>query len=844
MGTVLVIAAFALPGVARAHGGWNYTAGTAGTAPTIDGMVNASEWADATEYPVSFGAPVNANGTVRFVHNGGDLYVAAVVQDASPSLTPLFDVRFDNDHDGTYDSGDDAWLSSPADFFYDPAVSSFVNDLNAPGGTQDTVAARTIGGGAVTFELRHPLCSVVDAAHDVCASFGQTLGVNFQYARTAGGIDWANAPGGFAPATWANLTLAAGDAIAPSVTVTAPAAGSVLSGSVAVAATATDNVGVTAVVFRYFGGALPYVELGTDTTAPYTATFDSTQVPNTVPLGGTVYAFARDAAGNETGVGNGVTVSNVPGGQIFFETNRDGNSEIYSMTPAGTGLTRLTTSVDVPDSRPSVSPNGSKVAWQAGTEIWLMNSDGTNKQPLATIGTNGAPAFSPDGTKIAFESKPDVTQGTPSDVWVMNADGTGKVNLTNSAANDGSPTWSPNGMKIAFHSNPANGEDIFTMNADGSSPTPLPANSGGRDADPDWSPDGQKILFVSNRTGPTSVWSVNLDGTGLLNVTSSGNFDADPAWSPDGSYIVFTRDNIGGITFNVWIARANGTGQVAITNAPCCNKRNSFADWGVPPSSADLVIDSIAFTAPAGFPQPNSYTVTVRNAGGVTASLAGVVVQGYYSADTVVDGADSPACGNTMSGTLAAGATTPFVVGCSGAPTAAHNYLLVQVDISNALVEGNETNNLGIAALNRLTAASISITGDPSASAGAASAAIAGISIDAIRGATSGPSATPLGGIPLGGIPLGGIPLGGIPLGGIPLGGIPLGGIGFTSANLDQNGLGGVPLSTIPLESTSDTWQKRLDANAAFKGTPVQSVTLAQVLGTSVVTSPTPVSLD
>ena len=52
--------------------------------------------------------------------------------------------------------------------------------------------------------------------------------------------------------------------------------------------------------------------------------------------------------------------------------------------------------------------------------------------------------------------------------------------------------------------------------------------------------------------------------------------------------------------------------------------------------------------------------------------------------------------------------------------------------------------------------------------------------------------------------------------------------IGFTSTNLNQNGLGGVPLSSIPLNSTTDTWQERLDANPAFAGSPVQSVTLAR----------------
>ena len=125
--------------------------------------------------------------------------------------------------------------------------------------------------------------------------------------------------------------------------------------------------------------------------------------------------------------------------------------------------------------------------------------------------------------------------------------------------------------------------------------------------------------------------------------------------------------------------------------------------------------------------------------------------------------------------------------------------------------------------------ASISIAGPESSDPGAASAPIDGIPLDAIRGQSQTTA-----GAPLGGIPLGGIPLGGIPLGGIPLGGIPLGGIGFTAENLSQNGLGGVPLSSIPLV-LPDTWEAHLALEPAFKGTPPQNVTLAQVLGTQVV---------
>ncbi len=315
---IAAMAALAVPGVAWAGGGPAYSAGATPTPPTVDGSISAAEWADAPAYSLTFG---NIPATVRFEHTATDLYVGVVLQDLAPGTSPSLTVYFDNNHDGIKNAGDDAWIEFTGqvgqDFFWDPAAplpggASHYSDLTASGGINDTIAAGTSASGAVTFEIKHPLCSA-DTTHDICASPGQTLGVDFQYepGTTAGLFYDAPGPNTRDPsATWGDLLLATGDVVPPTVTVTAPAAGSVLHGTVSVAATASDNVGVTAVDFRYFGGALPYVELGTDTTAPYTATFDSTQVANTGPLGGTIYAVAHDAAGNTTTVGNGVTVGN------------------------------------------------------------------------------------------------------------------------------------------------------------------------------------------------------------------------------------------------------------------------------------------------------------------------------------------------------------------------------------------------------------------------------------------------------------------------------------------------------------------------------------------------------
>lgn len=100
--------------------------------------------------------------------------------------------------------------------------------------------------------------------------------------------------------------------------------------------------------------------------------------------------------------------------------------------------------------------------------------------------------------KIAF-SKIDERNSYNSDIYAMDADGSNQVNLTNEPNVDTSPAWSPDGTKIAFARYVYGvGENIYVMNADGSNVTQLTFNSAQYDVafrDPAWSPDGKKSLL-------------------------------------------------------------------------------------------------------------------------------------------------------------------------------------------------------------------------------------------------------------------------------------------------------------------------------------------------------------
>ncbi|MDQ3822672.1 MAG: PxKF domain-containing protein, partial [Actinomycetota bacterium] len=234
-------------------------------------------------------------------------------------------------------------------------------------------------------------------------------------------------------------------------------------------------------------------------------------------------------------------------GRIVFSGEPDGvlHSELYSVAPDGTGLTRLTWNWRY-EQLPTWSRDGTQIAFEAFDDsdrrrIYVTSAHGTGERlvsPASFSSDDAEPSWSPDGTQIAFASTRPFNGSWH--VWVVGADGSGLRQVTTELGT--APAWSPDGAEIAYV---GPGQAVVAVRPDGTGRREITAPPAGySDGHPSWSPDGSRLVFTRRPTFGTAaqLYVVDADGSNVRQLTFGSAASFFPSWSPDGTQIVFTQE--------------------------------------------------------------------------------------------------------------------------------------------------------------------------------------------------------------------------------------------------------------------------------------------------------------
>jgi TolB protein len=270
------------------------------------------------------------------------------------------------------------------------------------------------------------------------------------------------------------------------------------------------------------------------------------------------HQFADDIVGILSGGAPGIAQTH-----IAYVSTKSGNKEIWEMDYDGSNQHQLTHLKSI-SLTPRWSPDATRVAFTCyvpfrgivSPQICMYStvSDRLISFPRYR-GSNSSPAFSPDGTQIAFMSS---LSGDPQ-IYVSDVNGGGLKRITFAAGVSTSPAWNPKtGKQIVFVSDRAGDPVLYLANADGTDVQKLDMPDMGYVVDPAWSPNGQLLAFSWRRpSGNFDIYIMDIVSRQLVELTRDAGRNERPSWAPDGRHLVFESTRTG--TRQIWSMLADGS---------------------------------------------------------------------------------------------------------------------------------------------------------------------------------------------------------------------------------------------------------------------------------------------
>jgi TolB protein len=256
--------------------------------------------------------------------------------------------------------------------------------------------------------------------------------------------------------------------------------------------------------------------------------------------------------------------------QIAFVSSRAGAKEIWAMDYDGSNQHPLTTLRSI-SLTPRWAPDASRIAFtcyaKSGTgpaspQICLYSMDAGRVVSFPHFkGTNSAPSWSRDGSKIVFSSS---MNGNP-ELYSVGASGGDLKRLTFANGASTSPAWNPKTGSIAFVSDRSGVPKLYVMNSDGTDPQSLDLPDKGYLIDPSWAPNGQLLAFSWRRpSGNYDIYIMDVATRQIIELTRDAGRNERPSWAPDGRHLVF--ESTRGGTRQIWSMLADGSQARQLTN--------------------------------------------------------------------------------------------------------------------------------------------------------------------------------------------------------------------------------------------------------------------------------------
>jgi Tol biopolymer transport system component/DNA-binding winged helix-turn-helix (wHTH) protein len=263
---------------------------------------------------------------------------------------------------------------------------------------------------------------------------------------------------------------------------------------------------------------------------------------------------------------------------IIFSSNRAGEYGLYKIPLVGGTPERMPVGTEGA-TQPAIPRDGKNLAFVQSSAIFGIlevsaardeTSAVKDSMIVSSTAQDSAPSISPDGSQLAFQSWRSGTQ----QIWLSSINGQTLRQLTPAAGDlsgSGSPSWSPSGRDLLFDSRIRGHSHIYIIPAAGGTPTEI-TFADANDIVPRWSVDGRTIYFRSNRGGRWQLWKV--PGAGGEPQPISRDDGMVGQESPDGKWLYFARGGENGI----WRMPTSGGEEVRILDQPLAGY---WAYWAV-----------------------------------------------------------------------------------------------------------------------------------------------------------------------------------------------------------------------------------------------------------------------